>query len=809
MSIGSLRADLAYGLRLLRRAPGFTVLSVLIVALGIGSTTAVFSVVNSVLLRPLPYRDPARLVFLYEPLPNIPNVPLEAWGPVNGDFAQWQKQSRSFTGLALFTSNRFNVSAGEDAFRAAGSRVTGQFFSVLGVPPEIGRAVAEADTQPGNRAVVVISDALWKSRFGADRGALGKELWLDARPYRIIGVMPPGFRFPHGTENPDAPGSATDFWLAWQMTPQQRASRDDNSGNAIGRLRAGVEIRQAQAEIASITARFPPPFQQQMGKARGEVRPVDETVTGGSRRPLLIFMTAVLLVLLIACANAAGLAVARASGRQQEMAIRAALGASRFRLTRQLLSESLSLALAGGLLGTGVALLLVRLLVAAHPAHIARIEDTTVDLRVLFFSVFISLAAAVVSGFIPAWTGSRTELNEAMKRTATRSVKGRASWPQRVLMVTELALTIVLLAGAGLLIRSFLNLRSVDTGFSSRSAVSFPVELYARYDQPEKQNDLYRALLTRTQAVPGLQEAAIVDRIPLGGGEALSLLEVEGYPFDDKTSFENRSVSPRYFSTMGIPLLEGRVFNDDDASGRAPVILVSRSFERRYFPGRTAIGRRVRTSGWRTIVGVVADVRQRELDAPPPMQVYLPLWQTGAAGGSLVVRSVLPPQQLASTVRSVMRDLDPRLAVGDFRTVDELVAEARAEHRYQMLVLTGFGGIALLLSLIGLYALMSWSVDQRTAEIGVRMALGAQRRAVVGMVFRQAAIVWLPGTGLGFAGAWAASRWIRSLLFEVQPADPATFLAVAVLFCAVAAAACYLPARRATRVDPAISLRYE
>jgi putative ABC transport system permease protein len=473
-----------------------------------------------------------------------------------------------------------------------------------------------------------------------------------------------------------------------------------------------------------------------------------------------------------------------------------------------LLSESLCLAFAGGLLGTGAALLLVRLLVNS-PAHIARIEETSVDLRVLLFTVFLSLATAVLSGLLPAWTASRVELNDAMKRSASRSVKGRASRSHRALIVAELALTIVLLAGAGLLIRSFWNLRSVDKGFTSRSAITFPVELYARYAQPEKQNALYRALLERTQAIPGIRDAAIIDRVPLGGGESLSLLEVEGYPYDDKTSFETRSVTPRYFAAMGIPLLEGRAFADDDAAGRTPVILVSRSFERRYFPGRSAVGRRVHTSGWRTIVGVVADVHQRALDTVPPMQVYLPLWQTGAGGGSLLVRSALPPQQISSAVHNVMRDLDPRLAVGDFRTVDQLVSEAGAERRFQMLVLTGFGAIALLLSLIGLYALMSWSVAQRTAEIGIRMALGAQRRSVMSLVFRQAANLWLWGIALGFAGAWAVSRWMRSLLFEVQPTDPPTFLAVAILFCVVAAAATYLPARRATRVDPVVALHYE
>jgi putative ABC transport system permease protein len=349
----------------------------------------------------------------------------------------------------------------------------------------------------------------------------------------------------------------------------------------------------------------------------------------------------------------------------------------------------------------------------------------------------------------------------------------------------------------------------VDKGFTTPSAVSLNVELYSRYNQLEKQNAFYRSLLERTGAIGGVQDAALIDHMPLGGGESISLLEVEGHPFDAQTSFESRSVTPRYFAAMGIPLLEGRVFEDGDSAGRAGVILVSRSFARRYFPGQSALGRKVHTSGVRTIVGVVADVRQRELDATPPMQVYLPLWQTGSGSVSLVVRSTMAPEGVAAAVRSVMRELDPRLAVGEVRTVDELVSRANAVRRFQTFVLSGFGGVALVLALIGLYGLMAWSVQQRTAEIGIRMALGAQKASVMGLVLRQGARLWAAGIGLGFAGACGVTRWMRGLLFEVEPSDPVTFVAVAVVFCVVAVTACYVPARRAARVDPAISLRHE
>ncbi len=802
-------ADVWYGLRLLRRSPSFAGLAVLTLALGIGATTAVFSLVNAVLLRDLPYSEPEQLVFLYEPIPGIPNAPLEAWGPVNGDFFTWQKESHSFADMAMFTTGGLNASLGDSAFRASGSRVTADFFRVLRVHPVLGRTVNHSDTQPGQGRVVVISNSLWRSRFGSNPHVLGKELLLDAQPYRIIGVMQPGFAFPHDTENFDTMGTTTDLWVPWIMSPQERASRDDDPGNAIGRLRPGVSLRQAQAEIATITARFPPPFQQQHQKAAGVVRAFDQEITGGSRRPLLIFMAAVLLVLLIACSNVAGLALARAGGRVQEMNVRAALGASRLRLIRQLLTESLCVALAGGLLGIMAAFWTVRLVVKFHPAHIPRLDETSIDGRVLLFTICVSLASAILAGLFPAWSVSRCNLNETIKSSATRSIKGGASRLRNGLIVAEMALTIVLLIGSGLLIHSFLNLRSVDKGFTSLSTVTAGVQLDGRYSQPQRQSEFFHTLLDRTRSLPGVQEAAAVDHVPLGGGESISQIEVEGYPFDQTTSFESRLVTPRYFAAMGMPLLEGRDFDEGDTTGRMPVIIVSRSFERQYFPGRSALGRRVHTSGWRTIVGVVADARMRELDATPPMQFYLPLWQVPTGAVAVVVRTARPPEQTASEFRSVLRNMDPALAVASVRTMAQLVSEASAGRRFQTAVLTVFGAISMFLSVLGLYGLMAYSVQERTAEIGIRMALGAQSGSVVSLILRQGMTLWLTGITLGSVCALVLTRWIRTLLFEVPPTDPLTFIGVGTMFCAVAVIACYVPARRATRIDPAISLRYE
>ncbi|MGA8104775.1 MAG: ABC transporter permease [Candidatus Acidiferrales bacterium] len=811
----SLIFDLRYGVRVLRKSPGFAVLSILTVALGIGATTAVFSLVNAVLLRDLPYRDPQQIDFLFEPVLHIPGVPLEAWGPMNADFYDWKQQNHSFGTLALFSVDRLNLSVDDNAIRVGGSRVTSEFFQVLGIAPQLGRVVGPEDDQPGKGQVVVISHALWQSHFGTDRGVLGKELSLTGRPYRVIGVMPAGFSFPHGAENLDTVGRVTDVWVPWAMTPQEKLSRVDGAGNAIGRLRPGVSLSQAQAEISTITARFdslhPPVFQG----STAVVRPLEAVVTGGSRRALLIFMGAVVLVLLVACSNVASLILARATSRAQEMNVRAALGASRTRLIRQLLAESLCLSGSGGLLGVLIAFIAIRFLILINPGNIPRLEEISIDWSVLLFTIGVSLATGFLFGLFPALTVSRGQLNDVLKAAGNRSVKGRASALHGGLMVTEVALAVVLLAGSGLLIRSFMKLQGVDKGFAAQSTVTMNIQLDPRYSQPERQTAFFRNVIDRTSALPGVEAAAAINYLPLGGGESITLLTVEGYPFDQKIFFEDRAVSPRYFAAMGIPLLQGRDFTDDDSGGHPRAAIVSRSFARKYFPGQSALGKRFRDGGdnspaaWCTIVGVVGDVRYWKLDTPPPMQIYTPLWGTSPGSASVVARTNLPPDNVASNIRATVHDLDPSLVATDLRTMNQLISKASAERRFQTLLLTIFGGVALFLSLVGLYGLMAYSVQQRTAEIGIRMALGAQAGDVLRLVLKQGANLALAGIALGVAGAWCLTRLMTSLLFEVKPTDAPTFFGVALSFCLVALAACYVPARRATRLDPMVALRYE
>ena len=804
----SLAQDWSFGLRMLCKSPAFAALAIATLALGIGATTAVFSLVNGVLLRALPYGHPERLVYLFEPVSRI-DGPLEGFGPMNADFYDWQSQNRSFASLALFTTDSTNLSVGGTAIRVNSSRVTGEFFRTLGVPPELGRTVSADDDRAGFEHVAVISHALWQAQFGADPHIVGRQLLLNAESYRIIGVMPAGFSFPHGAESLDTVGSVTDIWVPYALTPQQRAQRDNGSGNAIGLLKAGVPAARAQAEIGAITARFDKLHPSYFQGSTCVIRPFDLEIAGASRRALLIFMAAVFLVLLIACSNIASLVLARMHARTREFSLRTALGASRWRLIRQLSIESLCLAGAGGSLGVLAAAVTVRLLIHLHPVNIPRLEETTIDARVLLFALFASLATVLFCGLFPAWSASRCDGNEVLKSGGSRSARGAAGGLHRGLTIGQVALTFILLAGSGLLIRSFLNLQAIDKGFRPSSTVSMSVRLDGRYNRPERQIAFYRGLVERTAVLPGVDVAAAASRLPLGGGESLSAIEVEGFPFDDKTLFEQRNVSPRYFAALGIPILEGRVFTEDDVAARQPVIVISRSFARKYFPGQSALGKRIHTTGHRIVIGVVGDVRQYSLETAPPMQFYLPLWETGDWSANIVAQTNLPPERLAASLRSLVRNLDPAVAVADVRTGSDLVAGATAERRFETYLLTSFGGIALFLSLVGLYALMTYSVEQRTAEIGIRMALGAQPGSVMGLVMGHGSRLALAGIALGFSGAWFATRSIANLLFDVKPTDLPTFLAVACLFCAVAAAACYFPARRATRVDPLVSLRTE
>jgi putative ABC transport system permease protein len=524
-------------------------------------------------------------------------------------------------------------------------------------------------------------------------------------------------------------------------------------------------------------------------------------------------MGAVLLVLLIACTNVASLVLVRANARTFEVGVRTAFGAPRLRLIRQLVTESFILAGAGALLGISAAVVSIRLLIRFHPVNIPRLEEASIDWRVLLFAICAVLATVLAAGLFPALSISRRDLNEMLKSSGGRSVKGRSGGVRRGLTIAEVALTFVLLAGAGLLIRSYLKLWSVDKGFTPASTVTMHIQLDERYGQPEQQQVFFRDLLAKTANMPGVEAAGMINNQPLSGGESLSLLQVEGHAYNRKISFESRSITPRYFAAMGVSLVDGRNFTDADLAGRPPVAIVSRGFAQKYFPGESALGKRIHSedlsSPWWTIVGVVNDIRYMGLEKQPPMQFYAPLWQVSVRSVYLALRTSLPPEQMAAGVRAAVGKIDPAITVADVRTMDEVLSQATAERRFQTFLLTAFAGAALFLSLLGLYALIAYSVEQRTAELGIRIALGAERRSVLRMVLTQGSKLALAGVAAGIVCALGLTRLISCLLFEIKPTDGPTFCGAAILFCVVALAACYVPARRATRVDPVVALRYE
>jgi predicted permease len=824
--------DVRFGLRMLRKGPGFTAAAALALAVGIGATTAVFSLVNAVLVRPLPYADPNQLVLLWTPYPQLlPSIQqavgqgnedfaFEVFGPSPGDFYSLQNESRSFTSMALFAPMHLNLATDTAAVRVSAARVTAGFFETLGIGVESGRRLAADDDRLGHERIAVISHALWANQFGRDPNVLSKKLLLNGSPYSVIGVAAPGFDFPRGTDvDFSSTDKFTEVWVPWAMPPSQRADHDANGGIAIARLRSGVSVTQAQAEMSAIIARLDPLHAPDSRGMRALVTPLSATSIGHARASLLLLLGSVACVLLIACSNVAGLLMARAVNRIHEISMRAALGASRARLIRQLFTESLLLACGGGILGVLAAFGAVQVLLRLNPGNIPRIEETSVDGRVLLFSAGVSILTALLFGLLPAISASRSGLAEMLKHAGSRGVKGGAGHARQALIAAEVALSVVLLAGAGLMIRSLVRLNAVETGYQPHSMLTMNLALDPRYDKPEKRRAVFHEFVQKTGALAGAQAVGAINFAPLGNGESLTWLRVEGQAFDKNLLFESRSISQGYLSAMRIPLLAGRNFTEDDgAVGSAPVAIVSQGFAKTYFSPQGALGRhfhwmngdgREQAGQAVTIVGIVPDVRQETLDKAPLMQIYSPFWQGDYDSASIVVRSAIASVSMADQIRSVLRAIDPALALANVRTMDDLVSTSKAGRRFQTSLLSVLAGIALFLSLLGLYALLAYSVKQRTAEIGVRMALGAQRTAVLRMILQQGLLLASAGIIIGLAASLALTRLLRGLLFEVAPNDSATLFSVTLLLLAVALTASAIPARRAMRVDPIVALRYE
>ena len=818
--MGMLIQDLRYGLRMLRKNPGFTVIAVLTLALGIGATTSIFSLVNAVLIRSLPYGDPESLVYVWTPISRFSQIPPDSMGPSHADFYDIQSQARSISSSANFEPSSFNLGTRGVTDRVGGARVSGTFFSTLESLPEFGRVVTPDDDAPDRGNVVVISHALWNSKFGADPGVLGQSLEIDGKSYQIIGVMPQGFRYPSASDlayDVDPSVKTSQLWFPLALTPKDRDDRDNSSGDAIARLRPGVTVKQAQSEMSMIMARLDLLHAPELRGWSALVQPFLSHAIGPLRPLIWLLFGAVTLVLLIACSNTANLLLVRAASRTHELGVRAALGAGRKRLIRQALTEAMLLACAGGALGVIIALAAIRTLQRFDPGNIPRLREMSLDSRVLIFSVGLSLLTGIVFGILPALTVSRINVTEMLKSGGGHGIAATSNRLRHTLIAVEIGMAVVLLSGAGLLIRSYLKLTSEDLGFS-HSTLTMSISLDSRYTQAEQRREFFNNVVGHVELLPGVQTAGAADMLPMSNSESLTLFEVEGYTNKPDQLVETCHITQHYLEAMGVRLIAGRLFNAGDFAPSSSVVIINQAFAKAYYAGRDPVGQHFRFRGfdpkektlaWSTVVGVVGDVRHtRPEDAPAP-QAFLPFTQADPTRAFVAVRAGIPPAQLIPSIRRVVAEVDPTQAVADIHTMGQRAEDANARRRFQTFLLAVFAAAALFLAAVGLYGSMAYAVKQRTPEIGIRIALGAQRNDVLKLILGQGIALTLAGLALGTVAALVLTRLLASLLYGIAPSDPATIVIVPLVLVAVSLIACYVPARRATRVDPMVALRYE
>jgi putative ABC transport system permease protein len=794
--------DLRYGFRTLRKSPLFTTVAILTLALGIGANTAIFSVVNAVLLRPLPYRDPGRLVSL-------------AGGQSASDVADFATQSHTLSTLGTFGEWPLDFLGKGEPQSIPGALVGGSLFETLDVKPLKGRSLTAADDQLGGAHVVVTSYGFWKKYLDENPNVVGTALTLGGVPYTVIGVMPPGFELPRGSGQ---------LWIPLRVGYAEGAgARGAHFLYAIGRLRDGVQLDAAQAEIDLIGKRLGELYPEENRDRRWLVVPLHQRVVGNIRTALLVLLASVGCVLLIACANFASLQLAKAAARRKEISIRTALGAPRSRIVRQLLTESLLLSFTGGTIGAGFAFWGVDLLLAMKPDGVPRLDTVSIDAATLSFTLGISVLTGMLCGLIPALQASR-QAALSSQHTSARASEESFTRPglRRALVVSELAVSVVLLTGAGLLIRSFWKLQSVDPGFNADHLLTMSFQLpIARYEDIAKQEDFFANLDERVESLPGVESAGIISELPLAGSTIYHNVLVEGQPPVDPGNEPEalaHEISPEYFRTMGIPVLRGRSFTRQDNQSGERVAIVTQSFASEMLKGRDPIGARVRwaraeRSEWFTIVGVVGNTKHSALDADDASGIYTPLtqkMQPWKRWGAVIVKSkTSDPLSLAPALRQQIWSLDPQLPLTKVETMEEVMALSVAQKRFNMLLLGVFAGSALALAVVGIYGVISYLVTQRTHEIGIRMALGAQPADVLRMVVGHGLKLVALGLMCGIIGALAATRALSVLLFEIKPADPLTFACTATwLFC-IALLASYVPARRAAKVDPMVALRDE
>jgi putative ABC transport system permease protein len=796
----TLLKDIRYGIRSLLKRPAFTAVAVITLALGIGANTAIFSVINAVLLRPLAYEQPQQLV-TFRSTQSAP------------DLADVIAASHTFSKFGGEVLSPLDYTAGAEPVQFQIGQVTGGYFDTLGVKAERGRVITPDDDKTGGPFVVVLSQALWQRQFSGDQAILGKTIPLSGNVYTVIGIMPAGFSSPR--DNAEA-------WTPVHISNPVAANfRGVHFLRTYGRLAPGVTIEQARTEMRLIDQQLAAQYPADNKNRSSVLIPLHERVVGQSRNALLILFAAVSLVLLIACANFANLLLARAAERGREIVIRTALGAGRWRLIRQLLTESVLISIAGGAVGVVIAWWGTSLLVALKPENLPRLQEIGVDSRVLLFTFGLSLLTGVIFGLLPAWTASRAGVSESLKEGGRSASAGRAH--QRVrstFVVVELAIALVLLVGAGLLVKTFWKLRNVEPGFNPDHLLTMRVELpEARYKEVDKQTRFRTQALAAVNSLPGIQ-GAMVSELPLSGDSLNHDFVIDGRPPiapGDEPSLETRSIMGDYFHIMQIPLRKGRDFGPQDFDDKAPLVgIVNDAMVREYFPSEDPLGKRVRwvrnpQVEWITIVGVVGDVKHFGLDLPEQPGLYSPYTQINPwkRWMSFAVRTQSDPAAMGQAVKRQIWKVDSQLPITRVRTMSEVSAASFAARRFNMLLLTLFSGLALILAAVGVYGVMSYAVTQRTQEIGIRMALGAQMGDVMRLVMKSGLVLAFIGIVLGLGGAFALTRLMTSLLFAVEPTDKATFAVVSLCLLATALIACYLPARRATKVDPLVALRYE
>ncbi len=803
--MSTLLQDLRYGFRLLRKGTGFTIVAVMALALGIASTTAIFSVVDEVLLHPLPYPDSGRIVSVFQKLRS--NGAYASASPAN--YLDWVAQNHSFSYMAASRGFQGNLSGGERPERIRFVVVSANFFPLFGVRPVLGRGLLAEDEKAGSDHEVVLSYGLWKSRFGSDRGLVGHNITLNGEGYTVVGVMPANF----------APDDYGQLWMpsSWDVPPyplsptkDPRSLRDSNYFEAWARLKPGVTLRQAQSEMDAIARQLEKQYPDADTDIGISVVPMQENLVGDIRPTLLLLAAAVVLVLLIGCANVANLLLARATDRAKEVSIRRALGASRLRLVRQLLTESVLLALIGGSLGVLLAAWAVPALLALSPPDISDFKHIGLNPEVLGFGIAVSVLSGILFGLAPALHASRENLSGSLKE-GERGSTGSGGRTRSTLVVTEVAVSLVLLIGAGLVVKSFVRLMKVDPGFDPDRLLVFSVGLPPSAATAQ-QDEFYQHVQNQVQAMPGVQSVGAVSRLPLSDGNSGRSFKLPGS--DQDYDADIRVSTPSYFHTMGIPLLKGRNFTEQDARGSVEVAVVNETLARTVFPGQDPIGKYILEFGPEKdklqIVGVIGNVRHEGLEADPRPEVYLPFGQGHWPSVFVVVRSKIPdPLALTAGVQNAVWSVDKDVPLSNLRTMQDVIARSVLRRRFTTLLLAIFAGFAMLLAAVGLYGVMSYTVSRRTHEIGIRMALGAQKADVLRLVLRQGMSLVALGVVLGIVGSIAATRLMAGLLFGVSAIDPTVFGGIAALLASVALAANYVPARRAAKVDPMVALRYE